>query len=108
MAGVLRHDVHIQLRRKNRWETIVLRAGTEVPKHLAKHVTNPKAYVQNDVAESDTGENDSTDERDTLIVELRLRDLPTDGTVDELKQRIEEHDAELAAQGEAGAGQQEE
>jgi hypothetical protein len=107
MGRTLKHDVHIQIQRKDRFDTIVLRAGTEVPKHLKKYVPNPKAYVGVDTAEPDTGET-STDERDELIAELKKRDLPTDGSIDELKQRIAEHDAEIADQENAGSGNQEE
>lgn len=96
MAKILAHDVHVTRLVKNEYEVTVLKAGESVPKNLQKYVTNPKAFIDGDTAqESDkTADDDPTED---LVAELKKRELPTDGTVAEMRERITEFDAEQGA-----------
>lgn len=93
MTKVLKTDVHVT---DDKLNVTILRAGETVPKKLEKYVTNPKAFVDGDSA--DSAPEPAGDEQADLVAELKKRELPTDGTVEELRARIAEHDAELAAQ----------
>lgn len=89
--AVLARDVHIST---GGADVTILKAGDTVPKKLEKYVTNPKAFVDSD----ETVPEPTGDEQADLVAELKKRELPTSGTVEELRARIAEHDAELAAQ----------
>lgn len=57
---VLLRDVHVTEEDNT---VTILKAGTSVPKKLAKYVTNPKAYAPDEVAE-EAGDGDDSDEED--------------------------------------------
>lgn len=94
MGKVLKHDVHLTRKVKDEWETTVLTAGSTVPKRLQKLVTNPKAYVDGEPVEVT---DDTSDPRADLVAELKKRELPTTGKVEELRERLAEFDAEQGA-----------
>lgn len=91
MAKILKHDVHVT---DDKLNVTVLKAGDTVPRKLQKYVTNPKAFIAEDDAPKAT--TDEPDPRDELVAELKKRELPTDGSVDELRERIATFDAEQA------------
>ena len=93
MSKVLKTDVHVT---DDKLNVTILKAGDAVPKKLEKYVTNPKAFVDSNSADAATEA--TGDEQADLVAELKKRELPTSGTVEELRARIAEHDAELAAQ----------
>lgn len=94
MAKVLAHDVHVT---DEKYRVVVLRAGDTVPRKLQKYVTNPKAYIDGDpvVAAPATPADDAAQ---ALRDELKKRELPTDGSLEELRERIATDDAEAAEQ----------
>lgn len=96
MAKILAHDVHVVRLLKSGWDTQILKAGSEVPKGLQKYVTNPKAFLA-EGTEPKPDKAEAGDPTEDLVAELKKRELPTDGTVEEMRERIAEFDAEQGA-----------
>lgn len=96
MSRVLRHNVHVTLEDNS---VVILPAGASVPKEYAEFVTNPKAYV--DVELAGDGEQAAGGEGlyagesvPNLKAELKKRELPQTGNKAELIERLLADDAD--------------
>ena len=99
MAKILAMDVHVT--DPKTWEVTVLKAGDPLPKKFEKLVTNEAALVPEDVATEAVvtdAEKKAAEEAEmaSLLEELTKRELPTEGSIDEMRARIGEDDAEKA------------
>jgi hypothetical protein len=99
MAGtkVLATNVHVE----HEGESVLLEAGSELPKWARELVTNPAAFVpegEADQEEPDPGSDEAKGYADQTVDELtallKERELPTSGNKAELVARLTEADQE--------------
>lgn len=101
MAGrILATHVHVHREGK---ESVILEAGSVVPKWAEKLITNPAAFAEPVVEEpgeaaAEHGEYSTWTNRD-LKAALVERELPVSGNHDELVQRLIDDDTEKAENG---------
>lgn len=100
-------DVHVD----RDGQTVVLQAGSKLPDWAKELVTNPKAFTSAPESTEDADEQGASEpvpyakwKKDDLVAELKLRELPQEGTNAEQAERLEADDAEKKAAAEAATG----